>query len=294
MEYLATCPICTQKDFSSYLSCKDYTVSGETFPLLRCNSCGFILTNPRPEQADLPDYYQSEAYISHSNSSKQLINQAYKLIRSFTVKWKYELVLRHSVTKPTAILDYGCGTGNFLATCKTQGAHIAGVEPAASARSIAGEVTGTAIAKDIKDVRGTFDAITLWHVLEHVVHLDDTIGNLRSRLNQNGSMFIAVPNPLSWDAMYYKEYWAAFDVPRHLWHFSRKTMKTLLTKHDFKIETVLPMPLDAYYVSLLSEKYKRGYHGVATMAKALLRGKQSNQHAKRTGEYSSLIYIVRK
>lgn len=294
MEYLTACPICTEQKFSKYASCKDYTVSGETFTLEQCNTCSFVLTNPRPEEADLGKYYQSEAYISHSDSSKNITDRAYKIARSFTLKWKYKLVTHNSVTKPSSILDYGCGTGSFLQTCKEQGLNIAGVEPAENARRLAKQLTGIDISPDIQKVRGTFDAITLWHVLEHVVHLDDTVKLLRNRLNQNGSIFIAVPNLRSWDAKYYHEHWAAFDVPRHLWHFSRDSMETLLTKHGLKIETVLPMPLDAYYVSLLSERYKSGNQGISSIAKAVIYGWKSNQHAKKIGEYSSLIYIARK
>lgn len=294
MEYLASCPICTETGLSSYISCKDYTVSKETFSLQRCDGCGFVLTNPRPEEADLARYYQSDAYISHSNSSKQFLDRVYRIARSFTLKWKFELIHRHAMTKPTSILDYGCGTGSFLHACKESGLHIAGVEPAQNARTSATELTGTDIAPEIQKIRGTFDVITLWHVLEHVVHLNETVKHLRNRLNQNGSLFIAVPNHRSADAQYYKEFWAGFDVPRHLWHFSRNTMETLLSKHDLRIENVLPMPLDAYYVSLLSQKYKVGRQTLGSMATAILRGKQSNNQAKKTGEYSSLIYIVRK
>ena len=294
MECLPACPLCTEKNFSPYVSCKDYTVSQEIFSLQQCDHCGFVLTNPRPEEAELVKYYQSPAYISHTDSSKQLIDRVYKTARSFTLKWKYRLLIQHTLTKPTSVLDYGCGTGSFLNMSKEHGLHIAGVEPAENARAIAKEQTGTDIASEIKNIKGSFDVITLWHVLEHVVHLNETVKHLKNRLNQNGTIFIAVPNLRSWDAKHYHQQWAAFDVPRHLWHFSRETMEILMSKHDLKIENVLPMPLDAYYVSLLSEKYRSRNNAVGQMAQAVIRGKQSNKEAKKTGEYSSLIYIVRK
>ena len=294
MEYLPTCPICTERAFSPYISCKDYTVSQETFALQKCDTCGFVLTNPRPEESQISKYYQSEAYISHSDTSKGLIDKLYRIARSFTLKWKFDLVQKNTLTKPSSILDYGCGTGSFLDLCKQSGLQIAGVEPAESARSIAKKLTGTEVAADIQKVKGTFDAITLWHVLEHVIHLNETVNHLKNRLNQNGTIFIAVPNLQSWDARHYSEHWAAFDVPRHLWHFSRETMESLLTKHGLKIEGIIPMPLDAYYVSLLSEKYKSGRQGISSMLKALLRGRRSNDEGNKTREYSSLIYIVRK
>lgn len=294
MEYLPACPICTEQKLSEYASCKDYTVSGETFTLEQCANCGFVLTNPRPKEADLAKYYQSDAYISHSDTSKNIIDRVYKIARSFTLEWKYKLVTQNSVTKPFSLLDYGCGTGSFLQTCNVQGLNIAGVEPAEKARTMAKQLTGIDISPEIERVRGTFDAITLWHVLEHVIDLNNTVKQLRNRLNQNGTLFIAVPNLRSWDAKYYDEHWAAFDVPRHLWHFSRESMEILLTKHGLKIDTVLPMPLDAYYVSLLSERYKSGNQGIGSIAKAVTYGWKSNQQSKKNGEYSSLIYIARK
>ncbi|MEX1240386.1 MAG: class I SAM-dependent methyltransferase [Cyclobacteriaceae bacterium] len=294
MERLSACPLCGNSNFSAYLSCRDYTVSHETFHLQRCAHCGLVLTNPRPHDRDLPKYYQSEAYISHSDKSTNLVGQAYKAARTFTLKWKYKLIQKHSLQKPSSLLDYGCGTGAFLLECTKHGMKIAGVEPSSTARTQANEKTSHQVVSAIGELRDTFDVVSLWHVLEHVSNLNETVTHLRDHLKENGTMFIAVPNLQSEDAKTFGEHWAGYDVPRHLWHFSRNTMEKLLTNHNLNLINVVPMRLDAFYVSLLSEKYRNGTNGIQAMAKAAFEGWRSNRSAKTNGEYSSLAYIVRK
>ena len=291
MNDLAQCPLCKQSKFSQYLSCKDHTVSSETFQLRQCVGCGFVVTSPRPDEAMLPGYYQSKKYISHTDSSSGLVDKVYQIARTFTVKWKYNIIRKHSSVKPGSVLDFGCGTGSFLKYCQNKGLKTAGVEPSNIAREKAEQILGQPIVPELPQIREKFDAITLWHVLEHVYHLDVTLSTLKERLNENGTIFIAVPNLKSIDAHHYGEDWAAFDVQRHLWHFSKETMERLLNNHNLKLREVLPMRLDAFYVSLLSEKYKNGHKGVSNLSHAIRVGLKSNNMAKITGEYSSLIYI---
>ena len=253
-----------------------------------------VMTNPRPEENILARYYQSDAYISHSNKSLSIVDQLYKISRTFTLKWKHGLIQKYSLQKPSSILDFGCGTGTFLEECKKNNMEISGVEPSNTARNQAERKTAEKIAADIKEIPKTFDVITMWHVLEHVSDLKETIQTLKGHLNENGTMFIAVPNHQSLDGKKYREFWAGYDVPRHLWHFTRETMTLLLAQHDLKLTNVVPMHLDAYYVSMLSEKYKSSNNRLVGMAKAFVQGWKSNQKAKTTGEYSSLIYLARK
>lgn len=252
------------------------------------------MTNPQPEEKDLPRYYQSESYISHSNKSQGIIDRIYKIARSYTLKWKYHLVQKHSLHHPSSLLDYGCGTGAFLQHCQTRNLHVAGVEPSDLARAEAIRMINAPVVSHLHEAKGQYDAITLWHVLEHVSTLNTTIEELKSKLQNNGTMFIAVPNLNSRDAKKYRQYWAAYDVPRHLWHFTKHSMESILNGHGLKLNKVLPMRLDAYYVSMLSEKYKRGQNNISTMTRALISGWQTNIEAKKTNEYSSLIYIIRK
>jgi 2-polyprenyl-3-methyl-5-hydroxy-6-metoxy-1,4-benzoquinol methylase len=295
MQHITACPVCKESNFSYFLSCKDYTVSHETFQLVKCTGCGFVMTSPRPDEKDLGKYYQSDAYISHSNKSRNLIDKVYKVSRMFTLKWKYDLVRKHSILsdKAASVLDFGCGTGAFLQECVKHKMKATGVEPSAMARTQALRNTSATIVPDIENMKDKFDVITLWHVLEHVSNLHDTVLKLKNQLKGSGTMFIAVPNLQSLDAQKYQAYWAGYDVPRHLWHFSKKTMEMILNHHGLNLTTVVPMRLDAYYVSLLSEKYKNGKNPVSNISNAIIQGWRSNNAAKTTQEYSSLIYIAK-
>ncbi|MBS1651280.1 MAG: class I SAM-dependent methyltransferase [Bacteroidetes bacterium] len=292
MQTITHCPLCKQSQFNSFLTCKDYTVSHKNFDIVSCQNCSFKYTNPIPPPEALGDYYKSEEYISHSNTNKGIISKLYKVVRNYTLKGKMKLVQKH-VSRGT-ILDYGCGTGMFLNVCSRVGWTCFGIEPDSGARKIASEMgLKTFLSKEnLENECGSqrFDVITLWHVLEHVVDLEKTLAFLKSKLNPNGVLIIAVPNYKSYDAEYYKEYWAAYDVPRHLYHFEPKTISALLQKHNFKLKETLPMKFDSFYVSLLSEKYKQGK---SNYLKAFLTGLKSNLRAKNTGNYSSLIYVFK-
>lgn len=296
MEIIECCPICKSNLFQSFLTCEDFTSSHEKFELKKCSSCTFIITSPRPDSNQLSHYYKSEQYISHTNKSAGLLDNIYLLARNFTLRWKVNLLNNYRKTNASAILDYGCGTGQFLSICKDNGWKIAGYEPSEKPRMMASQITGTNIADDHHTLaREKYDAITLWHVLEHVSELNSTIELLASLLKPNGVLLIAVPNHQAHDALYYKNYWAAFDVPRHLWHFNTASMKALLKSHQLTLQKVKPMSLDAYYVSLLSEKYVAANSlSVSAVIKGIYRGLISNLRARVSKNYSSLIYIITK
>lgn len=293
MKIITECAICKSTHFVPNLTCMDYTVSKEDFNIVRCGQCGFHFTNPLPSLERLGDYYKSEEYISHSNTNKGLISKLYHLVRNYTLKGKLRLVSRY-VSRGT-ILDYGCGTGMFLNTCKVAGWQSIGIEPDAGARKIATEM-GLEVFENKERLfaekdKIRFDAISLWHVLEHVPDLNETIQLLLAHLKEGGSLFVAVPNHRSEDAQHYQRYWAAYDVPRHLYHFDRESMQSLMSKHGLRLTETLPMRFDSYYVSMLSEKYKNG--GISYF-KAFISGFRSNWKARSSGEYSSLIYVFKR
>ena len=286
------CLVCGSNQFEPFLVCKDYTVSKENFNIVSCVSCGFKFTNSRPEDSVLGDYYKAEEYVSHTNTKKGLVNKLYHLVRSYTLKKKIQLISSY-VSRGT-ILDYGCGTGMFLSACKTAGWDSIGLEPDDNARKMASE-QGLNVFSD-KDKTKTYitdkqaDEITLWHVLEHVTDMGETLAFFKTRLKKDGVLIIAVPNHASYDADYYKEFWAAYDVPRHLHHFDLKSMRTLLEDTGFKLIETKPMKFDAFYVSMLSEKYKTGK---VNLIKAFWIGLMSNLKAKNSSSYSSTIYIFK-
>lgn len=293
MEKISQCPVCGNDHLSDFLVCKDYTVSNDDFQLSKCENCGFVFTNPRPEPHQLGIYYKSEDYISHSNTSKGLINKIYLLVRNYTLNKKYALINKYS--KATRLLDIGCATGMFLNVCKKRGLEVLGIEPDAAAREYASTTFGLNIYDEdyISKIESqSMDVITMWHVLEHVPDLNKRMEEIYRILKPGAYAFIAVPNQSSYDAEIYQEKWAAYDVPRHLYHFTNQTMGLLLKKHQFTLVTKLPMVFDAYYVSMLSEKYKNGR---INYIKAFLNGWKSNCRAKKNDvNYSSVIYVVKK
>jgi SAM-dependent methyltransferase len=295
MRFVDKCPICSNNKFRPYLSTTDYTTTGEIFNIQECLQCSFLVTSPTPEPADLDRYYKSANYISHSTKSTSPIDILYKAARSFTLRWKLNLVNQQtSTTQQRYLLDYGCGTGQFLKKCIDNGWKTNGIEPAEAARQEATRITGMPISSAIKEKHPAhYDIITLWHVLEHIPDLNPTIDTLRHSLKKDGKLIFAVPNPNSWDANHYKSSWAAYDVPRHLWHFSKTNMALLLKKHDLRIQSYVPMKLDSFYISLLSENYKSPAANFKFL-RALHNGLKSNLKAIKTREYSSLTYIISK
>jgi SAM-dependent methyltransferase len=294
MHRILQCPLCGGTELIFELSCKDHTTSGETFDILHCTSCDVRLTNPQPDPDELAKYYQSNSYVSHSDKPGTMFDAAYHSVRSFALQWKYRLVTGHTISKPVSILDFGSGTGDFLQVCRAKGMKVAGVEPSEKARAISSARHGITPAPALQVSTSAVDVITAWHVLEHVPNVTDTLVTLRNALTENGTMFIAVPNPISADAKQYREYWAGYDVPRHLWHFSSKSMIGLLEQTGLTCIHIEPMKLDAYYVSLLSEKYMKGAMTPMTIASSIKNGFLSNMKGSKNKNHSSLIYIARK
>jgi 2-polyprenyl-3-methyl-5-hydroxy-6-metoxy-1,4-benzoquinol methylase len=295
MQLIHDCPVCRHNKFEVKLSVKDYTVSNETFNIAECQNCSLRFTQKIPDETQIGRYYQSEEYISHTDSKKGLFNNVYQLVRGFALGSKRKLVEKYNTTQQKNLLDYGCGTGAFLNEMKLNGWAVTGIEPDPGAAQKAMELTSS----EVKDPSAldsiepsSFDAITLWHVLEHVHTLNETLDKLKLALKPGGYLFIAVPNYTSHDASYYQQYWAAYDVPRHLYHFSPAAMKTLIAEHGLTMKTILPMWFDAFYVSLLSEKYKNNKSSIIS---AFIQGAISNVKSLLNKEKcSSLIYVIRK
>ncbi|MGJ5643024.1 class I SAM-dependent methyltransferase [Formosa sp. S-31] len=282
-----------QKSQAIYISCKDHSVSGEQFDLIYNKESDILITTPQPEVGELGKYYLSEDYISHTDAKRNLFEKVYHLVKQNALKNKLRLI-NDFASEEKKLLDVGCGTGDFLVEAKKQNWNVWGVEPDTGARSLASEKLGKQIfnvASENTLQSESFDVITLWHVLEHLPDLEEQLKLYNALLKPNGYLVVAVPNFKSYDAKYYKSFWAAYDVPRHLWHFSQNGVKRLLVKTNFSFEKTLPMFFDSFYVSLLSEKYKSGVMNVFNAFKV---GLVSNIKARRTGEYSSLIYIAKK
>lgn len=295
-ERLSKCPLCEGESFKNKIICNDYLVSNESFVIVRCENCALEFTNPRPKPEFISNFYKSESYISHSNKITDLTSILYRIARFFALKKKLKLI--NKLSTKGHILDYGCGTGAFLNICKKGGWKTSGVEPDQNAQTIARQISNIPITSNLKTLEDetTFDIITLWHVLEHISDLNQTIRELKQRIAKNGKLIVAVPNHEAYDQQIYKEHWAAYDLPRHLYHFDQKTMRTLMKNHHLKLVKTLPMKLDAYYVSLLSEQHlkKDGKQKSHPYYKSIINGYKSNACAKNNNNYSSLIYVFEK
>ncbi len=298
LEHISNCPLCENTSFSPYLETEDFTVSHGTFQIVRCNKCQLLITNPRPSAASIGQYYDSTAYISHHDDTGSLLATAYNQVRKLTTRQKIRTLEHYTGKLPKTILDIGCGTGYFLSECQQSGWEIEGTEPDADARKAAEQKTGRQLAASIQEASlqdRPFSAITLWHVLEHIHELNPTLEWLSKHLDPKGTLFIAVPNPESVDAQKYRKYWAAYDLPRHLYHFTKATMEKLLTKHHFQLIEIKNMLFDSYYVSLLSTRYQYGknrpFEGFISGTLSNLQGFGINNASINT---SSLLYIIKK
>ena len=292
-ERLTHCPLCNRAQFLNQLIVKDHANTQESFTICRCTHCDLWFTNPRPTVEAIEKYYNHQDYISHSNRSNSLVNILYKLVRKITLRQKLKWISERHKT-PARLLDYGSGAGYFLAAAKNQGWNVSGVEPNQLARVTTESQHNIVVNTHIDELNKEkkYDVITLFHVLEHVHDLKNTLQHLLKLLKRRGTLYIAVPNREAPDSNYYKEDWAAFDIPRHLYHFNKKSIEFLADKYGLKIIDAKPMLFDTYYISILSDKYAQR---TSSIFSSLTKGYKFNSLAsEQNNNYSSILFIMKK
>ncbi len=285
------CPFCESENTRSYLKLKDYFLSQEDFEIMECDNCKLLFTTPRPDKSVIGKYYKSEDYLSHNEHKKGLVPWIYNQVKRVNIRNKFKIACK-GFTNPQ-ILDFGCGVGDFLHYAQQNGCEIMGCDMSEEARKFSSEKLGktTVTPEEIFALpHSTFDVITMWHVLEHIDNLKFQTEQLHRLLKDNGRLVIAVPNYKSYDAQYYKDKWAAYDVPRHLNHFHKESLQNIFAG-SFELETIHPMKWDAFYISMMSENYIGKGN---SFIKGILTGWKSNCTARKTGDYSSLIYVFHK
>ena len=290
-----TCPMCHGKQTSLRVSCRDHFTTGEVFDVYECSDCSLIWTLNPPTPDCMGAYYDTDAYISHSNTKQGIVNKVYHLVRSFMLYKKALLIEKHTPTKPGSLLDIGAGIGLFCNYMRKRGWQIEGIEPSVKARSYAQECYNLKL-KDVSHLsklpKESKDIVTLWHVLEHIPNMNEELSLIHSIIKPGGKLVLALPNPASFDASVYKEFWAAYDVPRHLWHFKALALTRLLEKYNFRLIDLKTMPFDGFYISILSEQHKKNSFAFLKGGWTGLKGWLKSQRRKEKS--SSLIYIFEK
>jgi len=290
------CPVCNHSNIQIAIESQDFSLTQTAFSVLHCNHCSLRFTSPAPNQDEIGQYYKFNDYISHTDTKEGWMNQLYHFVRSKTLADKTNWVQSLFIGHKGHLLDIGAGTGAFAHAMQQKAWKVTGLEPDAITRDKAFEIhqlhlQSTDVIFDLPDHE--FEVITMWHVLEHVHKLKPYLNQCFKSLKYNGRLIIAVPNYTSFDARHYKKYWAAYDLPRHLYHFSPKSMSILLNEMGFEIVAIRPMWYDSFYVSLLSEKYKQS--GKLGILIAGMIGLISNIFAlKDPSKASSVIYEVKK
>ena len=287
-----TCPWCGNPSEKHVLHLKDEFLTKEEFDIFECPKCGLLFTEPRPNPETMGRYYQSDEYYSHQQNKKGFVPRLYEFVKSFNIKNKVEIAT--DGLRPGRLLDIGCGVGDFLVGVQQKGWEVVGIEPSVDAKNIAESRLGfrpLAPADSQKLLSASFDVITLWHVLEHVDDLKTQTSEIARLLKPDGRLVIALPNYQSFDCQYFKEKWAAWDVPRHLNHFSEETLSRMLVSTGFSHIDTKKLVWDAYYISFLSEKYA---HRSLPLLRGAWVGLRSNCKARRSGQYSSLVYRFKK
>jgi 2-polyprenyl-3-methyl-5-hydroxy-6-metoxy-1,4-benzoquinol methylase len=289
------CPICSSEDIDHFLITPDHFLSKEIFSLFKCSQCGFVFTQDSPEESDIEKYYESIEYVSHNDSAAGFSNMLYRFSRNFMLKKKRNIIRKSTLLEKGKLLDIGSGTGHFLSEMKYAGWDVKGIEINKKAREYSESRYGIEVLppSEISVIpSGSLDCITMWHVLEHFENPYEYMVQIQRLLKPDGILIIALPNCSSFDAVHYKECWAAYDVPRHLWHFNSTTFRIFSEKTGFSILSTQNLPLDVFYISILSEKYKgMKLNFISGMVKGLWFSLLSSFKKESS---SSLIYLLRK
>lgn len=267
-----------------HIKTKDFLVSAEEFIIVKTPVSGLLKTLPEPSKNKMPKYYKSEKYTSHHSKNSTAFNFIYRMSRKLNFFFKKRHV---NLNRSKSLLDFGSGDGDFIYNISKSNISVFGVEPIMS-------TSKTNVYKKLSNVQKEgllFSTITAWHSLEHTQKINDTAQALVGLLEEKGRLIIAVPNYESYDALFYKSFWAGYDTPRHLWHLNQHAIVNMFTKRGLTFCYSRPMLLDAFYVSYLSEINKKSRLPILN---AFFVALFSNVKAIFTNQYSSNLFVFEK
>jgi len=266
---------------------KDYLISNERFVIKEVKN-GLLKTTPNISDSEIYKYYSSGDYLSH-NRSVSFLSLIYTFASKYMLKRKADLISKY-INTGDCFLDFGCGIGELVLKMKSRGFVSCGVENNLNAYNACLK-KNISVFKDLISLKSKFNLISCWHSLEHLSDFTTTLSMFNKLINKNGYLIVAVPNHESFDSKYYGKFWAGYDVPRHRFHFNKDALIRIVEDSNFEMIDSSPMFLDAFYISILSEKYKKNFF---SFFKGVLIGTVSTFSYLITKNASSHYFVFKK
>jgi 2-polyprenyl-3-methyl-5-hydroxy-6-metoxy-1,4-benzoquinol methylase len=292
--HITSCPVCSSQEFSTFKKVTDWLVSKEVFTISQCDNCKFKFTANAPVEQNIGPYYNSEEYVEHSDTKSGVIYTVYHYARNLMLRFKLNKI--KSMTSGKKLLDVGSGSGYFINHMKQNGYEVTGVEISDKAVELCNSKFGIKANSPAdflaEKLDKDFDIISLWHVFEHVYTFNEYFDLFAKSLKKDGTLILALPNSNSADAQIYKDHWAAYDTPRHLWHFTPATLSRFAEARGFEVVKKYRLPLDPFFNAMVSASYKKGFKFLPI---SVLKGLYSLIISLfNKDKSSSLIYFLKK
>jgi len=240
------CIACDSADLAPlYSTVSPDGLLAKEYEILRCSACGMGYTRPVPTREELAILYSGDY---HAPERATRFGRCAEFLRRLFLAHRFKLIAQE--VKGGALLDYGCGNGEFVEYARGEAVDAVGIEPNYPASSRFVKNSTNELPPDAR-----YDLITLWHVLEHIERPEEELRALAGRLADNGRIFISVPNFRSWEARFGKRMWFHLDAPRHICHYTPRSLELVMRKSGLRLKTL---------------SFSFGFYGVFGMFQTLL------------------------